>query len=178
MDVTEAIQKGFTILVLNEATAKMLRKKYDYPLFRSHRTKALDAVKGLLIDETCDVTKIKTDMDSVPVYFSKVSVNEYKDLLEHCNQLILDQADALKDAIALRMFCGYIQKYLQELEDAGDNVGLQPTIDNLIKLIRTFDNKAMEVGPFNKGAYMKAANEPFFDKENEVKPIGEAIKTM
>lgn len=71
MDVTEAIRKGFTVLVLNEATARVMRKKYSYPLFRSYRTKTLDAIDGLLIDEACDATKINMDV-GVPVYFGKI----------------------------------------------------------------------------------------------------------
>lgn len=54
----------------------MLRKKYDYPLFRSHRTKALDAVKGLLIDAKCNEKEINIDMNSIPVSFGKVDVRE------------------------------------------------------------------------------------------------------
>ncbi|WP_157454698.1 hypothetical protein [Carnobacterium maltaromaticum] len=39
---------------------------------RSYRTKALDAIDGLLIDEACDTTKIDMDV-GVPVYFGKIS---------------------------------------------------------------------------------------------------------
>lgn len=82
MDVTEAIQKGYTILVRNEPTAKLLRKKYGYRLFRSHRTKVLDGIKGLFIEGEYDAQKINVDINSVPIYFGKVEVRESGDHID------------------------------------------------------------------------------------------------
>lgn len=167
MLISEAIEKEYMILVINEETAKRLRKQFKYQLIKSYRTKTLDACKGYLIDDACDVTKMSIDVDGLEnVNYGSVLKNEYLDVLKTCEALIASQGETIKAGIALRIFVAHIQKYLQDLEDAGNNLGLQETIDTLISLSKEFDLLAMETGPYQKEAYISNVLVPFLGGED------------
>lgn len=174
MYITEAIRKKFLVIVINNEVAKELKQMYKYDNIKSYRTvnrkvRFEERHSGVWIDENVPLEQV--DMQYVnrvalgQVYCGNSQDNEAVDVLNNYQDVIQGQNRTVMSAIELRIYSSFIQKFLQDLEQANPELGLAETINNLVKLHNQFDKDAMEYGPYTKEQYIQAVLTPHFDKQ-------------
>lgn len=171
MYLTEAIRKKFLVIVKDNDTVKAIKQLYKYDDVMSYRSfnKVDGIARASWIDHDVPIDKIDLErLEAVTmdqVYYGNSQDNEAVDVLNNYQDVIQGQNRTVMSAIELRIYSSFIQKFLQDLEQANPELGLTETINNLVKLHNQFDKDAMEYGPYTKEQYIQAVLTPHFDKQ-------------
>lgn len=170
MYLTEAIRKKFLVIVKNNESVKTIKQMTGYDYIFSYRTVDVEELKQpVWIDADVPLEKLNMsrlgEVTMGQVHYGNSQDNEAVDVLNNYQDVIQGQNRAVMSAIELRIYSSFIQKFLQDLEQANPELGLTETINNLVKLHNQFDKDAMEYGPYTKEQYIQAVLTPHFDKQ-------------